>query len=90
MAEIRICCPKCSWEPDGAPYWSCNCGTRWNTFATGGRCPGCGKVWEFTQCIQWAGGCDQWSPHLDWYENLDDITEEIRTLLKQPEKITDP
>jgi hypothetical protein len=34
-------------------------------------------VWEDTQCIRHAGGCHQWSPHLDWYENLDDVIKEI-------------
>jgi len=83
MDNIKIHCPKCHWEPDGKPYWSCSCGMHWDTFATGGRCPKCGKVWSKTQCVEPAGGCNLWSPHLDWYENLDDISEEVLSLLKE-------
>lgn len=83
LDNIRIRCPKCDWEPDGQPYWMCECGTQWDTFSTGGRCPGCGKVWEYTQCILFAGGCDAWSPHLDWYENLDNVVEEAREALEK-------
>jgi hypothetical protein len=82
--DLHIRCPKCSWEPDGFPYWICTCGCQWNTFETGGRCPSCGKQWEQTQCIDGAGGCSQWSPHLDWYENLDDIVEEVREAIAEP------
>jgi hypothetical protein len=78
MDDFRIRCPHCEWEPDGHPYWSCTCGTHWDTFSTGGRCPTCGKQWEYTQCVYAAGGCTQWSPHLDWYENLDIVVEEIK------------
>ena len=74
MDSVRIRCPKCSWEPDGRPYWMCECGCEWDTFSYGGRCPSCKKVWEYTQCID----CYKWSPHLDWYENLDDIVQEIK------------
>jgi len=86
MENIKICCPKCNWEPDGKPYWQCSCGTSWNTFSTGGRCPRCKKVWEKTQCIKYAGGCHAWSHHLDWYKGLDDVVnalkEEIETAWK--------
>jgi hypothetical protein len=76
MDPIRIRCPKCQWEPDGKPYWQCSCGHTWDTFSTGGRCPVCQKVWEDTKCVMEAGGCDKWSPHLDWYENLDKVVKE--------------
>ncbi len=80
----KIACPKCGWEPDGAPYWSCTCGHSWNTFDTAGKCPSCGKQWKDTQCIPHAGGCWEWSPHIDWYHHLDDwLKEEI-------EKINEP
>lgn len=72
MADIRIACPKCDWEPDGQPYWACSCGFVWNTFDTAGRCPRCRKQWEWTACIPHAGGCPATSPHLDWYHGLDD------------------
>ena len=75
--DVIIECPKCSWKPDGFPHWSCTCGTVWNTFATGGRCPGCNRQWEYTQCVDaHFGGCSQLSPHLDWYKNLDGWLEE--------------
>ena len=71
----RIRCPKCQWQPDRSSTWVClsgpgpepafeSCGTAWNTFDTGGRCPGCGHQWHWTTCL-W---CHEWSPHLDWYE----------------------
>ena len=69
MEDIRIRCPKCEWEPDGGPYWECDCGTRWNTFDTMGTCPRCGRKWHDTQCPGpfFPGGCGAWSPHDDWY-----------------------
>jgi len=84
MDSIRIRCPKCSWEPDGQPYWMCSCGHSWDTFSTGGRCPACGKAWEQTQCIEDAGGCPKWSPHFDWYENLDKVVDEVKEVLEHP------
>jgi len=39
------------------------CGTRWNTFWTGGVCPGCGYCWEITACL----ACKRFSLHKDWY-----------------------
>ena len=83
MDNIKICCPKCNWEPDGKPYWQCSCGTSWNTFSTGGRCPNCKRVWENTQCIEHAGGCEAWSPHLDWYKGLDDIVDKLKEDIKR-------
>jgi len=79
MENIKICCPKCEWEPDGKPYWQCSCGHHWDTFSTGGRCPACKKVWEDTQCIS----CHKWSPHLDWYNGLEDI---VQLLLEEIKK----
>jgi hypothetical protein len=87
MDSIRIRCPKCVWEPDGKPYWRCSCGHRWDTFSTGGRCPKCQHVWEDTQCPNEAGGCRQWSPHLDWYEHLDGMVEEIREIVDAPAEV---
>jgi hypothetical protein len=73
LSGIR--CPLCAWRPSASSRWSCEwiegpeprfagCGTVWNTFATGGRCPGCGHQWQWTSCLR----CAQWSPHDDWYE----------------------
>ena len=60
----RIRCPLCRWSPRPQDRWSCTCGETWNTFDTGGICPGCMHQWTSTQCLQ----CGRWSPHSDWYE----------------------
>lgn len=75
VEKIEIICPKCDWKPDGGAHWTCDCGHRWNTFDTAGRCPNCKKIWKDTQCPgpQEPGGCGQWSPHIDWYRNLDQL-----------------
>jgi hypothetical protein len=83
MDNIKIRCPRCNWEPDDKPYWRCDCGYRWNTFSTGGRCPACKKVHEYTQCPPRAGGCNKWSPHLDWYEGLDNIVNALKESIKE-------
>jgi hypothetical protein len=59
----RILCPKCGWEPREGDLWACTCGHTWNTFDTGGVCPGCMRQWEVTQCLR----CSEYSPHSDWY-----------------------
>ncbi|MBA2762226.1 MAG: hypothetical protein H0U39_09775 [Segetibacter sp.] len=87
MDNIHICCPKCKWEPDGKPYWQCTCGTVWDTFSTGARCPSCGIVWKDTQCIIEAGGCNKSSPHLDWYEGLEDIIKKLKEEIEQGWKV---
>jgi len=56
-------CPKCGWVPRPENRWSCNCGHIWNTFDTGGMCPGCRYQWKITMCP----ACRQWSAHSDWY-----------------------
>jgi hypothetical protein len=83
MDSIKIRCPKCSWEPDGKPYWQCGCGNQFDAFITAGTCPECKKDWEFTQCVDFAGGCNHVSPHLDWYGNLDRMMEEVREVLRE-------
>lgn len=82
MAEVKIACPKCEWEPSPSDHWTCSCGHAWHTFDTAGRCPSCKKQWNETQCLGPAvGGCGAWSPHLDWYRNLDDwLREEIEKI----------
>ena len=60
----RIRCPQCRWEPGRDAQWSCACRYEWHTFDTGGVCPACGRVWTDTQCLR----CEQWSPHLAWYD----------------------
>ena len=71
MPDVIIRCPTCHWQPDDSCRWVCDvCKTRWNTFHTGGTCPGCGKVYLDTQCSKRLGGCGQMSPHNEWYEEL--------------------
>lgn len=70
----RIRCPLCQWQPNASSIWHCGdvghpeyffdgCGMEWNTFATGGRCPGCGHQWQWTSCLR----CEGWSLHHEWY-----------------------
>ena len=64
---MSIYCPKCEYHPRAEDAWVCapGCGTVWNTFETGGRCPGCAKRWTETCCP----ACLRWSPHEDWYHD---------------------
>jgi hypothetical protein len=59
----RIRCPLCGWSPNRNSRWRCNCGHVWNTFDTGGVCPGCLYQWTVTACL----ACGRWSAHSDWY-----------------------
>jgi hypothetical protein len=61
----RIRCPKCGWTPRAEDRWQCHCRHIWNTFDTGGVCPGCMYQWKETQCLR----CGQMSPHSDWYRH---------------------
>jgi hypothetical protein len=77
----QVSCPQCGWHPDGEAHWTCKCGHTWDVFSTGGRCPVCVRQWERTQCPPAAGGCKTWSPHLDWYGDLNGwLVEELRYL----------
>jgi hypothetical protein len=62
-SESRIRCPLCHWEPRADDRWACSCLYSWNTFDTGGVCPGCLKRWAMTMCLS----CHKWSAHSDWY-----------------------
>ena len=70
----RIRCPLCQWQPNASSLWWCadcwhpeyffdGCGTKWNTFATRGLCPGCNHQWKWTACLS----CMGWSLHEEWY-----------------------
>ena len=61
----KIRCPRCAWQPRKTDRWMCACGHTWNTFDTGGVCPGCDAAWKETQCLK----CHQWSLHKDWYDD---------------------
>lgn len=61
-----ISCPHCGWVPSPMSRWICapdGCGTVWNTFETGARCPTCDAQFSFTVCLQ----CERASPHRAWY-----------------------
>jgi hypothetical protein len=75
MSDIRIRCPKCEWQPAKEDKWRCSCGNSWNVFDTAGRCPECKKVWKDTQCLD--DPCHKWSPHVDWYDGLDEIIQKL-------------
>jgi hypothetical protein len=60
---FRICCPRCAWVPKPESRWGCVCDTNWNTFDTGGLCPGCHGQWLVTMCLR----CRANTPHADWY-----------------------
>ena len=70
-AFSRIRCASSRWHclvfgtPD-PPFDAC--GAVWNTFSTGGRCPGCGHQWRWTTCLR----CQQHSLHKDWYASEDE------------------
>jgi hypothetical protein len=83
MAEQKIACPKCDWEPRAHDIWMCSCFYMWNTFDTGGRCPKCRKQWADTQCL----ACHEWSPHLDWYRDLEDQLEDALAEVEESLKI---
>lgn len=74
----RIRCPLCKWQPDSSSRWYCGgdgppeyyegCGKGWNTFDTGGLCPGCQHQWRWTACL-W---CGNYSLHEAWYTDEKD------------------
>ncbi len=76
FSQIR--CPLCEWQPKSSTRWNCGdcghpeyfynaCGAEWNTFATGGKCPGCRHQWKWTMCLH----CLGWALHADWYKKND-------------------
>ena len=83
--EPEIYCPKCKWRPHFSDRWSCvpGCLTSWNTFWTGGVCPGCAHQWTKTQCLD----CHRFSPHKDWYHSRDGQRDQRRERRTKPEKV---
>lgn len=77
--SLKVRCPSCHWEPpENQSFWECEaCGMEFDMFADLGRCPRCGHHHEQTPCIPYAGGCAHISPHLAWYEGLDEGLKEI-------------
>jgi len=86
---VKIWCPGCEWKPMPKSRWSCapnGCRHTWNTFDTGGVCPGCSKIWHRTQCLR----CFDHYPHYDWYHDdietdaIVDIDEALEQILTKP------
>lgn len=56
-------CPECGAAPPVGEYWLCGkCRSRFDTFAEGGACPGCGGQFNETQCP----ACHARNPLADW------------------------
>ena len=58
-----ITCPGCGNSPPAAPLWRCACGVAFDTFATGGICPQCGRPFTVTACPH----CGQAFPFEQWH-----------------------
>jgi hypothetical protein len=58
-----IDCPRCHWAPRQWDRWECECGHRWDTFATKGSCPRCHQPPRETECLC----CGIVVPHASWY-----------------------
>jgi len=84
--EPEIYCPECEWRPGPDDRWSClpGCGTSWNTFWTGGLCPGCQYKWLKTQCL----ACGVVSLHKHWYHYPDGEPESNKEQTDVPETVS--
>jgi hypothetical protein len=51
-----------------------------------GQCPTCKKQWEYTQCVEDAGGCNQVSANEGWYQGLDETVSNLIEELNIKEK----
>lgn len=72
IMDLNIKCPACNWPPDGGTHWECeNCYYEFDMFEAAGKCPRCDYQHKYTQCVSWAGGCEEISLHLDWYNDID-------------------
>lgn len=49
--HTQFACPACGASPPTGTFWHCaKCRTRFDTFAEGGTCPGCGGRFNVAQC----------------------------------------
>jgi Zn-dependent protease len=46
----QVRCPNCGKNPPAGPFWNCPCGCQLDTFATGGQCPKCQRLFDTTTC----------------------------------------
>lgn len=59
----EFACPSCKSHPPIGPYWKCNqCGSQFDTFASGGVCPQCSTRFETTTCLD----CRRSSAMTEW------------------------
>jgi hypothetical protein len=73
MAEQKVKCPICSWNPSADEHWHClQCGNDIDHFKSVGRCNQCQYTHELTYCPEEKGGCGQSTPHLDWYGSFNE------------------
>ena len=57
-------CPACGEAPVAGPFWGCEtCGTQFDMFAAGAKCPTCGATFPVTQCLL----CREAHPLEQWY-----------------------
>lgn len=57
-------CPACGVSPLQGPFWVCDkCMARFDTFDYGATCPGCGKRFATTACLE----CQARNPIETWY-----------------------
>jgi Zn-dependent protease len=61
--HIDACCPACKESPPAGKFWKCSCGTAFDTFESGARCPACAKTFTATKCIL----CGKASPLPLWH-----------------------
>lgn len=60
-------CPGCGAVPRAYPLWMCGkCRTKFDTFATGARCPKCEATFDLTRCTT----CGEAYPMSDWQSNV--------------------
>jgi Zn-dependent protease len=65
--HVGIRCPNCGEAPAQGDFWSCgNCRRRFDTFAHGGVCPGCGATFSVTACPN----CGEQNPTALWYATV--------------------
>ena len=58
-----LACPSCKAAPPAAEVWTCgHCQARFDMFAHGGTCPGCGRHFDTTPCPD----CQRVHPIADW------------------------
>ena|SRR5438067_7833648 len=72
-------CPYCGSHPPAGPVWICDrCTEKFDPFATGSLCPGCGVTHENTMCVD----CKRMSPIRAWAPRTAPVLE------AQPEEAT--